>query len=149
MEKETVIITNGNSYYTYMKIIGTLQFGLTEGEVRVAAEMLKRYEKYLSQSNCFIAWELLNTPKNNKEIKTLLSLKDASYNNLKLSLKKKGIFTDEGFNKNLYLSNIKFVINDTTTTEQTSVSTFPTYTSEDDTEYDNGEFSESENLDED
>jgi len=149
MEKETVIVTNGNSYYTYMKIIGTLQFGLTEGEVRVAAEMLRRYERYLSQSNSFIAWELLNTPKNNKEIKNLLSLKDASYNNLKLSLKKKGIFTDEGFNKNLFLSNIKFVINDTTTTQQTIEQTISTSTSEYDSEDDYSELSESENFNED
>ena len=112
MERTTIIRTREDPYYTYMKIIGVLQFNLTETEVKVAAEMLKRYESYLKQSNSFIAWELLNTPKNNKEIKKLLCLKDASYNNLKLSLKKKGIFDEEGFNKNLYLSNITFIIND-------------------------------------
>lgn len=128
----TIIKVPLDPYYAYVKIVGSLQFNLTEAEIKVGAEMLRLYENYLSQSTSFIAWELLNTPKNNKQIKTLLDLKDASFNNIKLSLKKKNFITDEGFNKGLKMGHVTFIINDSFTNRDTTTKEISRDTQEDD-----------------
>jgi len=112
MEKQRLIAVKGDPYHNYMKVMA-LNFNLTETEIRVAAELLREYEDFLIQSTPTIAWELLNSPKTNKKIKDKLSLKDASYNNIKASLKKKGLLTTSGFRNGIYLADIKFIFSET------------------------------------
>lgn len=118
MEKFATIKVRGDIYQKYMKLRG-LDFNLTELEVKVAAEMLRCYESFLSESSPRLAWELLHSPKVNKSIKTKLELKDASYNNIKNSLKRKQVLLEDGFHKTLYLTNLKYIFVD----EDISIST--------------------------
>ena len=111
MEKQRLISVRGDTYHNYMKVMA-LNFNLTETEIRVAAELLREYESFQEQSTPQIAWELLNSPKTNKKIKDKLSLKDASYNNIKASLKKKGLLTSSGFRNGIYLADIKFIFSE-------------------------------------
>lgn len=113
MEKQRLIAVKGDTYYNYMKVMA-LNFNLTETEIKVAAELLREYEVFQEQSTPTIAWELLNSPKTNKKIKDKLSLKDASYNNIRASLKKKGLLTTSGFRKGIYLADIKFIFSEDT-----------------------------------
>jgi hypothetical protein len=112
MEKQRLIAVRGDTYHNYMKVM-SLNFNLTETEIKVAAELLREYEGFQEQSTPAIAWELLNSPKTNKRIKDKLSLKDASYNNIKTSLKKKGLLTTSGFKSGIYLADIKFIFSET------------------------------------
>ena len=77
MDKQRLIAVRGDTYHNYMKVM-SLNFNLTETEIKVAAELLREYEGFQEQSTPQIAWELLNSPKTNKRIKDKLSLKDAS-----------------------------------------------------------------------
>jgi len=113
MEKQRLIAVRGDTYHNYMRVM-VLIFILTETEIKVAAELLREYESFQEQSTPQIAWELLNSPKTNKKIKDKLSLKDASYNNIKASLKKKGLLTSSGFRKGIYLADIKFIFSEDT-----------------------------------
>ena len=112
MEKQRLIAVKGDTYYNYMRVMALI-FNLTELESKVAAEILKEYEGFLSQSTHEIAWELTNSPKINKKIKEKLLLKDASYNNVKASLKKKNLLTENGFKKGVYLADVKFIFSET------------------------------------
>jgi len=113
MEKQRLIAVRGDTYLNYMRVM-SLNFNLTETEIRVAAELLREYEVFQEQSTPEIAWELLNSPKTNKKIKDKLYLKDASYNNIKASLKKKGLLSTSGFKKGIYLADIKFIFSEDT-----------------------------------
>lgn len=112
MEKQRLIAVKGDPYHNYMKVM-SLNFNLTETEIKVAAELLREYETFQEQSTPAIAWELLNSPKTNKRIKDKLLLKDASYNNIKASLKKKSLLTTSGFRNGIYLADIKFIFSET------------------------------------
>ena len=112
MEKQRLIAVKGDTYYNYMRVMALI-FNLTELESKVGAEILREYEGFLSQSTPEIAWELTNSPKTNKKIKEKLSLKDASYNNIKASLKKKNLLTEGGFKKGVYLADVKFIFSET------------------------------------
>lgn len=112
MEKQRLIAVKGDMYYNYMRVMALI-FNLTELESKVAAEILREYERFLIQSTPEIAWELTNSPKTNKKIKDKLSLKDASYNNIKASLKKKSLITESGFKKGVYLADVKFIFSET------------------------------------
>jgi hypothetical protein len=109
MEKQRLIAVRGDTYLNYMRVM-SLNFNLTETEIKVAAELLREYEAFNEQSTPQIAWELLNSPKTNKKIKDKLSLKDASY--IKASLKKKGLLTTSGFRNGIYLADIKFIFSE-------------------------------------
>jgi hypothetical protein len=108
MDKQRLISVKGDPYIGYMRVMA-LNFNLTELEVKVAAELLREFEFYLLQSNKQLAWELTCSAKTNKKIKDKLELKDASYNNVKASLKKKNLLTNAGFREGVYLADIKFI----------------------------------------
>lgn len=97
----------GDLYEIYMRAISPF-FKLTTLELSLATEMFREYNNFLLKSNHEIAWELLFSSKTFKRIREKLDISSAHFNNLKKSLKDKGVYNEKGFYKNIKLSNITF-----------------------------------------
>lgn len=102
-----IIPVKGDPYTAYFTILSGI-FKLTPQEQRVAAELLKRYEALLKEASPAIANEILFSVRVTREIRELLGLKDAAYNNLKSSLHKKGILKDRALAPHIRLTELQF-----------------------------------------
>jgi hypothetical protein len=109
--KTRTIPIKGDPYLGVVKLIG-VHYNLTESEIKVLAELLRNYERYLSQSSHEIAWEILNSSRANAKIREKLSLTSASFNNLKTSLKKKGCILENSLAPIFALKDLTFVFED-------------------------------------
>lgn len=109
--KTRIIPIEGDPYIGIVKLIG-VHYSLTDSEVKVLAEYLRNYEHYLSQSSHEIAWELLNSTRTNNKIRSKLNLTSASFNNLKTSLKKKGVILEDKIAPIFSLRTITFTFED-------------------------------------
>ena len=92
METKKIVI-KGDPYTGYFKILSVV-FALTPMEQKVAAELLREFDKLRAEASIEIANEVLFSSRISKEIRERLELKEAAYNNLKSSLNKKKIIID-------------------------------------------------------